>query len=58
MPDTPETAGAPGVVAAPCAENGRLRMLLEDKDAQIAVFTAIRDALAGSPWIPPIAAST
>jgi len=24
----------------------------------IAVFTAIRDALAGNPWIPPIPAST
>jgi hypothetical protein len=43
VPDTPETPGAPGDAAALRAENGRLReanerlrMLLEDKDAQIA----------------------
>jgi hypothetical protein len=34
------TAGVPGDAVALHAENGRLRMLLEDKDAQIAVLTA------------------
>ena len=40
MPDTPETAGLAGDAAALRAENGRLRMLLEEKDAQIAGLTA------------------
>ena len=48
VPDTPETAGVPGDdVAALRAENGRLRaanerlrMLLDDKDAQIAELKA------------------
>ena len=41
MPDTPETPGVPGdEVAALRAENGRLRMLLEDKDAKIAELEA------------------
>jgi hypothetical protein len=34
------TAGVPGDAVALHAENGRPRMLLEDKDAQIAVLTA------------------
>jgi hypothetical protein len=43
VPDTPETSGVPGGVAALRAENAglreaneRLRVLLEDKDAKIA----------------------
>jgi transposase len=47
VPDTPETAGVPGDVSALRAEigrlreaNERLRMLLEDKDAQIAELKA------------------
>ena len=34
----PETGGAPGAAVTLCAENARLRMLLEDKDAQIAAL--------------------
>jgi transposase len=41
VPDTPGTPGVPGNdVAALRAENGRLRALLEDKDAQIAELEA------------------
>jgi transposase len=36
VPDTPGISGTPGEVAALRAENARLRMLLEDKDAKIA----------------------
>ena len=50
MPDTPETAGAPGDAVALRAENGRLqeanerlRMLLEEKEAQIAAL-AVQNA--------------
>jgi hypothetical protein len=38
--DTPETAGLPDDAAALRAENGRLRMLVAEKDAQIATLTA------------------
>ena len=41
-----ETAGVPGDAVALHAENGRLRMLLEDKDAQIAVLTTQNAELA------------
>lgn len=34
----PETGGAPGDAVTLRAENARLRMLLEDKDAQIAAL--------------------
>ena len=46
MPDTPETCGLPGDAAALRAENGRLRMLLEEKDAQIAGLTTQNAELA------------
>ena len=46
MPDTPETAGLLGDAAALRAENGRLRMLVEEKDAQIAALTAQNAELA------------
>src|SRR5689334_4546885 len=41
-----EAAGVPGDAVALHAENGRLRMLLEDKDAQIAVLTTRNAELA------------
>jgi transposase len=46
VPDTPETSGLPGDAAALRAENGRLRMLLEEKDAQIAGLQAQNAELA------------
>jgi transposase len=46
VPDTPETAGLPGDAAALRAENGRLRMLVGEKDAQIAALTAQNAELA------------
>ena len=38
MPDMPGTGGVPGDAVTLRAENARLRMLLEDKDAQIAAL--------------------
>jgi hypothetical protein len=39
MPDMPGTGGMPGDAVTLRAENARLRMLLQDKDAQIALKT-------------------
>ena len=42
----PETGGVPGDAVTLRAENARLRMLLEDKDAQIAALKAQNAELA------------